>query len=147
MHKSLLRNNLTNKIRIKILLTIVRSNYHMNREALLCCQCSLYYIIHYLAYRASAKIISTWKMFICAALCFADKWLSTADSYQSDLSRDVTFQPLFSGPVYSCTISTPRCAYIVLQPSRLIVHIAIWAYSLSPGSNETFEGEVPCPRT
>ena len=41
------------------------------------------------------------------------------DIKSEDLSSDLTFYPLVTGPVYSCAISTPRGAY---SPAAVLAH-------------------------
>ena len=59
--------------------------------------------------------------------------------------------PLVTGPVHTCTISTPPRAY---SPAAISAHLTYHThcrlcptrYSFSQ-SSEAFEGKVPCPRT
>ena len=61
--------------------------------------------------------------------------------------------PLVTGPVQSCTISTPfldhttLAAISALGTNRTHCHLCSTRYSFTPESSEAFEGKVPCPRT
>ena len=76
-------------------------------------------------------------------------------SYIAHIQCSVRFThiTLVTGPVHSCTISTPLLEHTALAAisdlgtSRTHCHLCPTRYSFTPESSEACEGKVSCPRT